>query len=329
MENLNSVPLFSSFFIIGCSECERTNTKTNTIEIETLHKWIDWKDGNLTLKRKYNSNKTEYVSFLQIIDLNLFKQLLIELNKIYKKEYPYSNKEDFINHIFRMTIEDLKWFIERDYRLLPTPTNVDQYRFYTYFDKGNEQFVDFVVSKDLTIEHYKQYYKKVLEFLNEFDFENQNNSADKAETKNTIKIKPEIHETELSEKIKKHFNFLLGNCPRKGKPILSNENDFNNLINWTKHFFENDFEVPEITNPIKTVNTNFYITQLAFQILFNELRKANFHSQRTTAKTLFNLWENSFLDYKGYKESNFWKVKKKKELGIDYDTEVKKLMLID
>jgi len=143
------------------------------------------------------------------------------------------------------------------------------------------------------------------------------------------KIKPELDENNLSEKIKKHFGFLLRNCPRKGKPILSNENDFNKLIEWTTYFYEHNFEVPEISNPINSVNTNKYITQLAFHILFDELRKAGFHNQRTKAKTLFNLWESSFLDYKGDKESNFWKVKKKNDNGNDYDIEVKKLMLID
>jgi hypothetical protein len=141
--------------------------------------------------------------------------------------------------------------------------------------------------------------------------------------------KIELNENELSEKIKKHFNFMLGNCPRKGKPILDHENDFNKLIKWITYFYENNFEVPKISEPIKSVNTNIYFTQLAFQLLFHELRKTGFHNQRTKAKTLFNLWEFSFVDYKGYSEKNFWKVKKKNENGTDYDIETKKLMLID
>lgn len=146
---------------------------------------------------------------------------------------------------------------------------------------------------------------------------------------NETEAEDELIESKLSKKIKTHFTFLLGNCPRKGRPILTNEDDFNKLIEWTTHFYENNFEVPKISEPIKFVNTNKYITQLAFQILFVELRKSDFHSQRTYAKTIFNLWESSFLDYKSDNENNFWKVKKKNADGIDYDTEVKKLMLID
>jgi hypothetical protein len=135
--------------------------------------------------------------------------------------------------------------------------------------------------------------------------------------------KPELNETELSEKIKKHFAFFLGNCPRRGKPILRSENDFNKLIEWTAYFYENNFEVPDIVTPIQTVNTNDYITQLAFLYLFDQLRKFGFHNQRTRAKTIFTLWEKSFADYKGYSEKNFWKVKH------ENGEEVKKLMQID
>lgn len=132
-----------------------------------------------------------------------------------------------------------------------------------------------------------------------------------------------LNETQLSEKIKKHFGFFNRNCPRKGIPILNNKKDFDNLVKWTTFFYENNFEVPEISEPIKSVNTNDYFTQLAFLYLFDELRKSGYHNQRTRAKTLFNLWECCFTDYKGYSEKNFWKVKR------ENGNEVKKLMLMD
>jgi hypothetical protein len=139
--------------------------------------------------------------------------------------------------------------------------------------------------------------------------------------------KPELNKTELSKPelsdiVKKHFKFMLGNCPRKGTPILRNQNDFYNLVKWTTYFFENNFKVPEILEPIKSINTNDYFTQLAFLYLFDELRKSGYHTQRTRAKTLFNLWESCFSNYKGYSEKNFWKVKH------ENGNEVKKLMQI-
>ncbi len=135
------------------------------------------------------------------------------------------------------------------------------------------------------------------------------------------KQEEEQKENELYEKIRYHLGFLLGNCPRKGRQIL-NQNDFDKLIKWTTLFYENNFEVPEIAEPIQTVNTNDYYTQLSFLYLFDELRKSDFHTQRTRAKTLFNLWESSFVDYKGYSEKNFWRVNQKNK------DEVKKLMLL-
>ena len=161
-------------------------------------------------------------------------------------------------------------------------------------------------------------WKIVLENFTIFEDVFNDNSMQKESRK-----EPELNETKLSEKIKKHLGFLLGNCPRKGKPILNSEHDFNKLIEWTTYFYENNFELPEIAEPIKSVNTNNYFTQLAFMYLFDELRESGFHTQRTRAKTLFNLWESSFVNYKGYSEKNFWRVKH------ENSREVKKLMQIE
>ncbi|MBZ9650623.1 hypothetical protein [Psychroflexus montanilacus] len=137
-------------------------------------------------------------------------------------------------------------------------------------------------------------------------------------------IQDETHS--LADKIETYFTFFLDDCHQKGKPILDNEEDFRNLLRWTTYFFEHNFTVPVISKPIRKVKTNKYITQLAFQILFDELRKDGFHNRTAKHQKLFTLWESIFLDYKGYKEDNFWKVKKKNENGEDYDVRVRKLM---
>jgi hypothetical protein len=129
------------------------------------------------------------------------------------------------------------------------------------------------------------------------------------------KQKSKLNETELSEKVKKHFGFLNGNCPRKHKQILKDE-DFENLIEWTIKYFENDFEVPEISEPIKVVNTNKTFVQLAFKYLFKELHKSSPYPD-----TLFELYKSVFIPYSEDKKSNFEAVKN--------NDEVKKLMQID
>ena len=126
---------------------------------------------------------------------------------------------------------------------------------------------------------------------------------------------PEPKETELSEKIKKHFGFFNGNCPRKHKQIL-NDTDFEKLIKWTIWYFENEFKVPEISEPIKVVNTNKTFVQLAFKYLFKKLHKSSPYPE-----TLFEFYQSAFAPYSEDKKSNFEAVKN--------NDEVKKLMQID
>src|SRR5690554_4116723 len=129
------------------------------------------------------------------------------------------------------------------------------------------------------------------------------------------KPKPEPKETELSERIKKHFGFFNRNCPRKHKQIL-NDTDFEKLTEWTICYFENDFKVPEISEPIKVVNTNKTFVQLAFKYLFKELHKSSPYPE-----TLFDFYQSAFNPYSEDKKSNFEAVKN--------NSEVKKLMQID
>lgn len=129
------------------------------------------------------------------------------------------------------------------------------------------------------------------------------------------KPKPEPKETDLSERIKKHFGFFNRNCPRKHKQIL-NDTDFEKLIEWTIWYFENDFKVPEILEPIKVVNTNKTFVQLAFKYLFKELHKSSPYPE-----TLFEFYQSAFTPYSEDKKRNFEAVKN--------NDEVKKLMQID
>lgn len=133
--------------------------------------------------------------------------------------------------------------------------------------------------------------------------------------KDPEKPKPEPKETELSERIKKHFGFFNRNCPRKHKQIL-NDTDFEKLIEWTIWYFENDFKVPEISEPIKVVNTNKTFVQLAFKYLFKELHKSSPYPE-----TLFEFYRSAFNPYSEDKKRNFERLQNKDE--------VKKLMQID
>jgi hypothetical protein len=129
-----------------------------------------------------------------------------------------------------------------------------------------------------------------------------------------IEISDEAKESELSQKINKHFAFFNENCPRKHKKILK-DSDFSKLITWTVDFFENDLNVPEISEPIGIVNTNKTYVQLAFKYLFKELHRSPYPD------SLFTLYKSAFKSYEMDSKKNFDAVKN--------NDEVKKLMLIE
>jgi hypothetical protein len=135
------------------------------------------------------------------------------------------------------------------------------------------------------------------------------------ETSFEIEINELVLETELSVKVKKHFGFFNKNCPRKHKQILDDK-DFNKLIDWTILYFRNNFIVPEISEPIKVVNTNKTFVQLAFKYLFKTLHKSSPYPE-----TLFEFYQSAFTPYSEDKRNNFEAVKN--------NDEVKKLMQID
>lgn len=114
---------------------------------------------------------------------------------------------------------------------------------------------------------------------------------------------PKESETELTETVKKHFNFFNKDCPRKGKLILK-DTDFEKLIKWTIYYYENNFKIPEIKEPIKVVNTNITYVILAFRYLFKEQHPLNKYPE-----SLFIFFTKAFKPYSDYKKKNFDKVK--------------------
>ena len=125
----------------------------------------------------------------------------------------------------------------------------------------------------------------------------------------------ESHRTDLRQKIERHFEFFSGQCPRKHKTILSDD-DFKKLIDWTVSYYSNGFQSPQISQPIRTINTNRTYVQLAFRYLFKELYPGN-----TFPPSLFAFYRAAFLPYSADRSENFLRVK--------HNDEVKKLMRID
>ncbi|KAF0237438.1 MAG: hypothetical protein FD181_2004 [Prolixibacteraceae bacterium] len=117
-----------------------------------------------------------------------------------------------------------------------------------------------------------------------------------------IETKTEL--TLLNLKIGKAFGFMKGNDPRKHEKIL-NETDFNNLIEWITYFFENNFEVPRISEPIKKVNTSKGNVIYTFMSFYKSE-----HPAKTRPDSLFELIKACFKEYRNDELDNLKKTKK-------------------
>jgi hypothetical protein len=163
--------LFTTHFVMGTKLPEFL-----TIDIvKGLNNWIQFKDRDYGMKN-YRTSRTQYISFLHIIELPIFESVLKNLATIYKSYFPYGAKEDFLNYVFGYTITDLEIFIARKYDWVGAPGPSDKYDFYTYFDFN--EYLDYAIPENETISHYKQYYKKILQIIKDVDF------ASITETKN-------------------------------------------------------------------------------------------------------------------------------------------------
>ncbi len=167
MEHLGGINLFTSHFVIGCREVNRAFTQTDTIEIIVLHKWLDFKDNDYGMM-KYRSDRTQYIDFLEIIEFEKFKQIVHELYSIYLTKFPYATKANFIESVFAYTIYDLKRFVELDLQWLGEAPLEDNFSFYTVYSYEDREFKDFAINNNTEIEHYRQYYRVVIDFLESF-----------------------------------------------------------------------------------------------------------------------------------------------------------------
>tara|TARA_B110000285_G_C15138189_1_gene628677 strand:- start:2956 stop:3831 length:876 start_codon:yes stop_codon:yes gene_type:complete len=178
---LKGVNLFTSHFVIGCKECNLGFTKTHTEQIDSLHKWMNWKNTDYAMDR-YRTKHTQYIDFLHIIDLEELESVLKLIVKNYKIENPYSDKIDFLKNTFSYTIWELEEFIKNaDIHYLGQAPNEDRYEFHTFYDRLSGEFVDYAIDSNFSIDYYKQYYKRVIELINQIDFEKKEVETVKSE----------------------------------------------------------------------------------------------------------------------------------------------------
>lgn len=166
MEHLGNINLFTYHFTLGCRESSLNFTKTYTNHIESLHKWIDFKNNDWGMER-YKTDRTQFICYLEIIPIESLKEIINDLLKIYKKSYPFSKYDDFLEYIFGYTIFELEQIIEFNLTWISEPPNETEFTYFNYYSHPDLEFLDFGIDINKDIENYKQYYRLVLEILNE------------------------------------------------------------------------------------------------------------------------------------------------------------------
>lgn len=99
------------------------------------------------------------------------------------------------------------------------------------------------------------------------------------------------------------FAFMRELDPRQHQIILD-ETDFQDLINWVSNYFENNFCVPTINNPIRKIRTNKGNVFHAFKLFFREE-----YPSGILPDSLFELIKACFYEYREDKIENFKKAK--------------------
>lgn len=191
MEYLGSRNLFFSHFVIGT--IPKRNKDNFMTELNVLYQWMKFKDEDWGMKN-YRTSRTQYIAVPHIIELLELKQIIYDLYLIYKRSNPYSKHNDFIAHVLSYTLHELKEFISWEPILFGH--FIDNYSFYYVFDHDSKEYFDFIIEGEYTIDHYQQYYKRVISFIDNIDFDGveieSKKYSDNAEAINKLKIVLEI-----------------------------------------------------------------------------------------------------------------------------------------
>ncbi|MBK8451685.1 MAG: hypothetical protein IPL42_17395 [Saprospiraceae bacterium] len=205
MDYLGNRNLFTSEFIIGCELPINEEFEF----VKALNHWLKFKDNDREM-RNFRSERTQYIAFLHIIELKVFKEILNDLVKIYKKSYPFGEKRDFIKHTFYNTLYALENIIDWNFTYYFSPPPGIGYDICYYFeDKFKYPIIDFLLEPPKDIDYYKQYYKKIVELINNLDFDGINSVITPQPTnpeteKETIESKPVF----ISEAVQTVFEII-------------------------------------------------------------------------------------------------------------------------
>tara|TARA_R110002050_G_scaffold291316_1_gene445697 strand:+ start:2044 stop:2904 length:861 start_codon:yes stop_codon:yes gene_type:complete len=108
----------------------------------------------------------------------------------------------------------------------------------------------------------------------------------------------------IEKKLEEAFKFMLEIDPRTHKQIIS-ALDYEKLIDWMTFYFTNDFSIPQISKPIKSVNTAKGNVIYTFLLFFKSE-----YPGHVRPDSLFEFIKACFYPYRNDKSENLKKTKK-------------------
>lgn len=162
MDQLNNFNLLHSNIVVGM----HANINKTLDIIESFNIWNNHKKLDLGFQ-DYIERNIIYTGYLKKIDLFILKEVFNDLASIYKRSFPHSNKQDFINYTFGYTLFDLEQFYSREFRFLGSPKLDSPIDYYYCYDHTTGEVVEFALAENQKILEYKQYYKKVINLIQE------------------------------------------------------------------------------------------------------------------------------------------------------------------
>lgn len=169
MELIGNRNLLGSSFVIGTQF-----PKVSTLEcVERIQQWLRYKKESDLGMSKNGIFSTHSVTILHHVPLDKLQAALNDLIRLYKRSYPYSNKQDFINDVLGQTIADVKLLYKHfGSRLIwyNVPESPEHSYAYYYLDLELNECYDYLIEPEHDIDFYKHYYRSVLKLFKKFKF---------------------------------------------------------------------------------------------------------------------------------------------------------------
>lgn len=214
-------------FIFGA-----TLNNTKILKSEVVNVWFEHTQSQYERAMFKAYNNIDFVSFLNIIDLETINDFIVELWKVYKTKYTYSSKEDYIKSFWQFTIYEIEDFLKETYYV--SGYNYKGFQLWFCNDKTDiSNNLWYFLDEDKDPDYYKQYFKKVIELLKNFQCVNFLPNETTEQNNQTPFTDPKTHEL---------FNYIVDNWNyNKGQKWADIWNVINDLENY-KPPYKNEYQ---------------------------------------------------------------------------------------